>query len=206
MPCYYNSPRFVTKLAEIHLFARLCLRLSHIQSIGLKMSDCQIFIGGLDSQSASVEELEALLYELLLQCGDVVDLRVPKSDTGGSRGFAFAEMSLPKAATYAMLALNGMRLHGKPLRIACAMDEEASRQVKLENLPYDMNEIDLYFALSERVSLIRGVTVFRNKRDGRSEGKATMWMDSAEAAENAASILTSSPLHFNSIPVRIGGT
>lgn len=167
------------------------------------MSAAQVFVGGLDS-ALPVEELEELLYELLAQCGEVLDVRVPR-EAGGSRGFAFCEFALPEAATYAVLALNGMRLNGRQLRVACAMDDEAQHQVRLNNLPYEMTEIDLYFALSERApgGGVRGVSVVRSKRDGRGEGKATVWMDSPDAALEFARGLQASPLYFNHIPVGV---
>ncbi|KAH9257572.1 hypothetical protein BASA81_003998 [Batrachochytrium salamandrivorans] len=167
------------------------------------MSASQVFVGGLDS-ALPVEEMEELLYELLVQCGEVADVRVPRGEIGNSRGFAFCEFALPEAATYAVLALNGMRMHGRQIRVACAMDDEVQHQVKLGNLPYEMTEIDLYFALSERAGGgVCGVSVLRSKRDGLGEGKAIVWMDSPETALEFARGLQTSPLYFNNIPVVI---
>ena len=85
----------------------------------MESNESQIFIGNLERS----ESLEPVLYELLSQCGKVRAIRSP------GKGYAFAEMESVAAATYAVLALNGMRLHGRAIRVASAMEDEVRQSL-----------------------------------------------------------------------------
>ena len=164
----------------------------------------QIFIGNLSCDPQYTPEgTECLLYELLSQCGPVLAVRVPSTDAGLLRGFAFAEMGSVAAATYASLALNGMKLNGRPIRVACAMENETKKSLKLEALPPSVDEVDLYEALSEKFATVRGVSMRRN-REGRSEGKATVWFDNVEMADKVRELIANQVLCLDHIPLKLG--
>jgi hypothetical protein len=162
--------------------------------------DSTLFVGNIDSPSFA-EDGEALLVELFSQCGGVKSVRIP-TDNGRPKGFAFVEMANLSAATYACLALNGFRLYGRNLRVACAMDNEKEVLLRLENIPVAFCEIDLFEALSHRVAVVRGVSLRRN-HNGRSEGKATVWFDSATSMMTAKQTLMAQPLFLDSVRVRV---
>jgi RNA recognition motif-containing protein len=171
-----------------------------IDSLQEMSQDSTLFVGNLEPTCAS-EQLEAVLYELFTQCGPVQSIRIP-TDNGRNKGFAFLEMRTIAAATYAILALNGVRLHGRYIRVACAMDNEKECQLRIENLPANVKEIDVYEALSHKVKGVRGVSIRRNHL-GRSECKATIWFGSIDDVELAKTALTSKSLHMETNALRI---
>jgi RNA recognition motif-containing protein len=164
------------------------------------MAESTVFVG--NAEANSVEQMEALLYELFSQCGPVQSIRIPPNDQGKTKGFAFVEMGNISAALYATLAINGMRLNGRCLRLASAMDNEKEKQLRVENLPNNITEIDLYEALSQKVEDIRGICVRRN-HSGRSEGKATVWFGSLKAKNEAKEALGKETFYLESMSIRI---
>ena len=160
-----------------------------------------LFVGNLDP-SLSAEEAEAFLVELFTQCGAVQSIRLPTDGSGRNKGFAFVEMCTVEGSMYATLALNGLKLNGRYLRLACAMENEKEVQLRLENLPQAAVEADMYEALSHRVTSIRGIAVRRNHA-GRSEGKAIVWFSSVALRDIAKQTLSKELLFLESQQLKV---
>jgi len=164
------------------------------------VSEATLFVGNVE-QNISAPELEALLVELFSQCGTVVAVRIP-NDGGKTKGFAFVEMGSTEQSTYATLALNGIRLFGRFIRVAWAADDEKDFQLRLENLPFSYTEIDLYEAFSRKITGIRGLSV-RRHASGRSEGKATLWLNSKESTNAAKAFFVERPVYLEAQHVKV---
>ena len=71
------------------------------------------YVGDLDSQVS-----EALLWELCLQAGPVINVHIPKDKlTQAHMGFGFVEFRAETDAEYCIKILNMIKLFGKPIRI-----------------------------------------------------------------------------------------
>lgn len=76
-----------------------------------KESTC--YIGNLDERIT-----DALVWELCIQAGPVVSVHLPKDRvTQTVQGYGFVEFRSEPDAEYACNILNGIRLHGKPIRV-----------------------------------------------------------------------------------------
>ena len=61
---------------------------------------------------------EALLWELMLQAGPVVNVHIPKDKLSGAHsGFGFVEFHSEEDADYAIKIMNMVKLFGKPIRV-----------------------------------------------------------------------------------------
>ncbi|XP_005988225.1 RNA-binding protein 7 [Latimeria chalumnae] len=75
-------------------------------------ADRTLFVGNLDSKVT-----EELLFELFLQAGPLVKVKIPKDKDGKPKQFAFVNFKHEESAPYGMQLLNGIRLFGRPLKI-----------------------------------------------------------------------------------------
>ncbi|KAK4569884.1 Spliceosome-associated protein 49 [Recurvomyces mirabilis] len=72
-----------------------------------------LYVGNLDERVT-----DALVWELLLQAGRVVNVHLPKDRvTGIHQGFGFVEFASEDDADYAAKIMNQIRLWGKPIRV-----------------------------------------------------------------------------------------
>ena len=101
------------------------------------------YIGDLDTQVT-----EALLWELCVQCGPVVNVHVPKDKlTQMHMGFGFVEFKGEEDAQYAIKVLNMVKMFGKPIRVnQAARDQqvlEVGANIFVGNLDTDVDEVYL---------------------------------------------------------------
>ncbi|KAJ8368887.1 hypothetical protein SKAU_G00089150 [Synaphobranchus kaupii] len=75
-------------------------------------ADRSLFVGNLDPKVT-----EELLFELFLQAGPLIKVRIPKDNDGKPKHFGFVNFKHEVSVMYAMNLLNGTRLHGRPLKI-----------------------------------------------------------------------------------------
>ncbi|XP_072551104.1 RNA-binding protein 7 [Salminus brasiliensis] len=75
-------------------------------------ADRTLFVGNLDPQVT-----EELLFELFLQAGPLVKVKIPKDGDGKSKQFAFVNFKHEVSVPYSMNLLNGVRLYGRQLNI-----------------------------------------------------------------------------------------
>lgn len=75
--------------------------------------DATVYVGDIDPQVN-----EALLWELFLQSGHVVNVHIPKDKlTQQHMGYGFVEFHSEEDADYAMKIMNMIKLFGKPLKV-----------------------------------------------------------------------------------------
>ncbi|CAH1763838.1 14136_t:CDS:2, partial [Entrophospora sp. SA101] len=75
--------------------------------------DATVYIGNLDERCT-----EALIWELMLQAGPVVNVHLPKDRvTQTHQGYGFCEYMSEDDADYAIKIMNQIKLYGKPIRV-----------------------------------------------------------------------------------------
>jgi splicing factor 3B subunit 4 len=72
-----------------------------------------LYVGNLDVERTT----EAILWELFVQAGPVVDVFIPKDRVNQQgQGFGFVEFATDADAQYALKIMNMIKLYGKPMR------------------------------------------------------------------------------------------
>ncbi|KAJ8256352.1 hypothetical protein COCON_G00185040 [Conger conger] len=75
-------------------------------------ADRSLFVGNLDPKVS-----EELLFELFLQAGPLIKVRIPKDNDGKPKHFGFVNFKHEVSVMYAMNLFNGTSLYGRPLKI-----------------------------------------------------------------------------------------
>ncbi|XP_051130756.1 protein HSH49-like isoform X2 [Andrographis paniculata] len=81
----------------------------------VEKSNCTVYIGNVDERVS-----DRVLYDILIQAGQVVDLYVPRDkETDKPRGYAFAEYESEEIAEYAVKLFSGLvTLYKRTLKFA----------------------------------------------------------------------------------------
>ncbi|CAJ0844834.1 17691_t:CDS:2 [Entrophospora sp. SA101] len=104
--------------------------------------DATVYIGNLDERCT-----EALIWELMLQAGPVVNVHLPKDRvTQTHQGYGFCEYMSEDDADYAIKIMNQIKLYGKPIRVNKVCNVGAS--LFIGNLDPDVDEKMLYDTFS----------------------------------------------------------
>ncbi|PIA92329.1 Splicing factor 3B subunit 4 [Cercospora beticola] len=75
--------------------------------------DSTLYIGNLDERCT-----DALVWELMLQAGPVINVHLPKDRvTQSHQGYGFVEFGSEEDADYACKIMNQIRVYGKPIRV-----------------------------------------------------------------------------------------
>ncbi|KAG9482530.1 hypothetical protein GDO78_011286 [Eleutherodactylus coqui] len=80
--------------------------------MGAADADRTLFVGNLDPRAT-----EELLFELFLQAGPALNVKIPKDKDGNPKLFAFVNFKHEESVPYGMNLLNGIKLFGRPLKI-----------------------------------------------------------------------------------------
>ncbi|XP_056622164.1 RNA-binding protein 7 [Triplophysa dalaica] len=75
-------------------------------------ADRTLFVGNLDPKVT-----EELIFELFLQAGPLIKVKIPKDNDGKSKQFAFVNFKHEVSVPYALNMMSGIRLFGRPLNI-----------------------------------------------------------------------------------------
>ena len=151
--------------------------------------EATLYVGNLDAQMD-----EQLLWELFVQCGPVASVYVPKDRvTSSHQGYAFVEMKRDEDCEYAVKILNMIKVHGKPIRVNKASNQEGGKgqdvgvgaNVFVGNLDGDIDEKMLYDTFSAFGSVITAPKVQRDPDTGESRGFGFVQFDSFEASDRA---------------------
>lgn len=147
--------------------------------------EATIYIGNLDEAAS-----EALLYELFLQASPVVHVHIPRDRiTQAHQGYGFVEFRTEEDADYAIKIMNGIRLHGKVLRINRSSQDKKTLDVGANlfvgNLAPDADEKVLFDTFIMFGRLIETPKVARDETTGVSRGYAFISYDSFESSDAA---------------------
>ncbi|CDS41603.1 splicing factor 3b subunit 4 [Echinococcus multilocularis] len=147
--------------------------------------DATIYVGGLDEKTK-----EAILWELFLQAGPVVNVHMPKDRiTGQHQGYGFVEFLSEEDADYAMRIMNMIKLYNKPIRVNKASAHQKNLDIGanifIGNLDPEVDEKLLYDTFSAFGVILQTPKIMRDPETGNSKGYAFINYASFEASDAA---------------------
>jgi len=161
-----------------------------------------VYVGDLDPQVN-----EALLWELFLQAGPVVNVHIPKDKlTQAHTGYGFVEFHNEEDADYAMKIMNMIKLFGKPIRVNKASRDKKTVDVGanlfIGNLDADVDEKLLYDTFGAFGTIIATPKIMRDPDTQASKGFGFVSYDSFEASDAAieamnGQFLCNRPIHVS---------
>lgn len=163
--------------------------------------EATIYVGNLDERTT-----DAILWELFLQCGPVVNVHLPKDRVSQThQGFGFCEFLTIEDADYACRIMNQIKLYGKPIRVNKASADkkntiEIGAELFVGNLDPLVNEKILYDTFSIFGILIAPPKIARDD-NGQSKCFGFISFDSFEAADAAIEGMNNQFLMNKSITV-----
>ncbi|KAI0167147.1 RNA-binding domain-containing protein [Hypoxylon sp. FL1284] len=147
--------------------------------------EATVYVGNIDERAT-----DALIWELMVQAGPVVNVHLPKDRvTQSHQGFGFVEFNGEVDADYAAKIMNGIRLYGKALRVNKASADkqkplEIGAELFIGNLDSMVDEKVLYDTFSRFGTLIAPPKVARDD-NGLSKGYGFVSYSSFEASDDA---------------------
>lgn len=165
--------------------------------------DATVFVGDLDPQVT-----EALLWELMLQVGPVINTHIPKDKLSGAHsGFGFVEFVNEEAAEYAIRVMvrfpscathltrsqNMVKLFGRPIRVNRAARNNRSADVGANlfvgNLDPDVDEKLLYDTFSAFGMIVSTPKIMRDPDTNVSKGYGFVSFDNFAASDMAIEVM-----------------
>ncbi|KAI1618040.1 nucleolin [Exophiala viscosa] len=147
--------------------------------------DSTIYIGNLDERVT-----DALVWELFLQAGRIVNVHLPKDRvTQSHQGYGFVEFNSEEDAEYAARVMNQVRLYGKPVRVnKASADKQKSVEVGAElfvgNLDPMVDERMLYDTFGRFGTLVAAPKIARDDNN-LSKGYGFVSFANFEASDDA---------------------
>ncbi|KAJ8021678.1 Splicing factor 3B subunit 4 [Holothuria leucospilota] len=147
--------------------------------------DATVYVGGLDEKVT-----EAILWELFLQAGPVVNTHMPKDRvTQMHQGYGFIEFMGEEDADYAIKVMNMIKIYGKPIRVNKASAHQKNLDVGanifIGNLDPEIDEKLLFDTFSAFGVILQTPKIMRDPDTGNSKGFAFINFASFEAADAA---------------------
>jgi splicing factor 3B subunit 4 len=147
--------------------------------------EATVYIGNLDERVT-----DALVWELMLQAGRIVNVHLPKDRvTQSHQGYGFVEFQTEEDAEYAAKIMNQVRLFGKPIRVnKASADKQKTVEIGAElfigNLDSMVDEKTLYDTFSRFGTLIAPPKVARGE-DNLSKGYGFVSFADFESSDDA---------------------
>ncbi|KAI0398075.1 hypothetical protein F5Y17DRAFT_464292 [Xylariaceae sp. FL0594] len=147
--------------------------------------EATVYVGNIDERAT-----DALVWELMVQAGPVVNVHLPKDRVSQShQGYGFVEFNSEVDADYAAKIMNGIRLYGKALRVNKASADkqkplEIGAELFIGNLDPMVDEKVLFDTFSRFGTLIAPPKVARDD-NGLSKGYGFVSYSSFEASDDA---------------------
>ncbi|KAK4670346.1 Spliceosome-associated protein 49 [Podospora pseudopauciseta] len=147
--------------------------------------DATVYVGNIDERFT-----QELLTELMTQVGPVRQVHMPLDRvTRNHQGYGFIEFDTPESAEYAAKCLNGVRVHGKPLRVNKASADkqktvDIGAELFINNLDPQVDEKILYDTFSTFGQILRQPNIVRDDNN-ISKGYGFVSFDSFEASDAA---------------------
>jgi splicing factor 3B subunit 4 len=154
-------------------------------AIEQRNQDATCYIGNLDEKVQ-----EELLWELMLQCGPVVNVHMPKDKvTGKHQGYGFVEFRGEEDAEYCMKVMNMVKLYGKALKVNKASQDKRQTDVGanifIGNLDPEVDEKILYDTFSAFGGILQTPKIMRDPETGFSKGYGFISFENFEASDLA---------------------
>jgi len=163
--------------------------------------DATVYIGNLDERCT-----EALIWELMLQAGPVVNVHLPKDRvTQTHQGYGFCEYMSEDDADYAIKIMNQIKLYGKPIRVNKATSDKKNLDVGaslfIGNLDPDVDEKMLYDTFSAFGVIVQTPKIARDPDTGNSKGYGFISYDNFDSSDAAIDAMNGQYLMNKSITV-----
>lgn len=160
------------------------------------------YLGNLDERCT-----DALVWELMLQAGPVVNVHLPKDRISMThQGYGFCEFLTEEDADYACKIMNQIKLYGKPIRVNKASSDRKQLDIGanlfIGNLDPNVDERMLYDTFMSFGTLVQPAKISRDQATGASKGFGFVSYDSFEASDSAIESMNSQFLMNK--PVTVG--
>jgi splicing factor 3B subunit 4 len=154
-------------------------------AIEQRNQEATCYIGNLDEKVQ-----EEILWELMIQCGPVVNVHMPKDKvTGKHQGYGFVEFRGEEDAEYCMKVMNMVKLYGKAIKVNKASqdkkDSDIGANVFIGNLDPEIDEKALYDTFSAFGGILQTPKIMRDPETGASKGYGFVSYDTFEASDLA---------------------
>eukprot|EP00948_MAST-09A_sp_MAST-9A-sp1_P002003 g2003.t1 len=162
-------------------------------SIEQRNREATCYVGNLDERVT-----EALLWELFLQVGPVVNCNIPTDKvTGRSQGFGFVEFRSVTDAEYACRVLRMVVVFGRPLKVRASGDGGSSKSSNafepadvganlfVGNLSHDTDENTLFEAFCNFGKIVKVPNIPKDEDTGLSKGFGFVTFESFEGSDLA---------------------
>ncbi|GAA5829556.1 hypothetical protein JCM11251_000202 [Rhodosporidiobolus azoricus] len=164
--------------------------------------EATVYIGNLDERAT-----DALVWELMLQAGPVVNVHLPKDRISMThQGYGFCEFLTEEDAEYACKIMNQIKLFGKPIRVNKASSDRKQLDIGanlfIGNLDPNVDERMLYDTFMAFGTLVQPAKISRDPATGQSKGFGFVSYDSFEASDAAIESMNSQFLMNK--PVTVG--
>ncbi|KAJ3479012.1 hypothetical protein NLI96_g9364 [Meripilus lineatus] len=132
--------------------------------------EATVYLGNLDERCT-----DALVWELMLQAGPVVNVHLPKDRISmAHQGYGFCEFLTEEDAEYACKIMNQIKLWGKPIRVNKASSDKKQLDVGanlfIGNLDENVDERLLYDTFSAFGVMATTAKIARDPGTGLSKG------------------------------------
>ncbi|KAF5324479.1 hypothetical protein D9611_004190 [Ephemerocybe angulata] len=132
--------------------------------------EATVYLGNLDERCT-----DALVWELMLQAGPVVNVHLPKDRISmAHQGYGFCEFLTEEDAEYACKIMNQIKLWGKPIRVNKASSDKKQLDVGANlfvgNLDENVDERLLYDTFSAFGIMATTAKIARDPSTGVSKG------------------------------------
>ncbi|TCD70601.1 Splicing factor 3B subunit 4 [Steccherinum ochraceum] len=147
--------------------------------------EATVYLGNLDERCS-----DALIWELMLQAGPVVNVHLPKDRISmAHQGYGFCEFLTEEDAEYACKIMNQIKLWGKPIRVNKASSDKKQLDVGanlfIGNLDENVDERLLYDTFSAFGMMATTAKIARDPSNGSSKGYGFVSYTDFEASDAA---------------------
>lgn len=161
-----------------------------------------MYLGNLDERCT-----DALVWELMLQAGPVVNVHLPKDRISmAHQGYGFCEFLTEEDAEYACKIMNQIKLWGKPIRVNKASSDKKQLDVGanlfIGNLDENVDERLLYDTFSAFGLMATTAKIARDTGSGTSKGYGFVSYTDFEASDAAIEAMNGQFLMNKAITVQ----
>ncbi|KAG9011178.1 Splicing factor 3B subunit 4 [Tulasnella sp. JGI-2019a] len=147
--------------------------------------EATVYLGNLDERCT-----DALIWELMLQAGPVVNVHLPKDRISmAHQGYGFCEFLTEEDAEYACKIMNQIKLWGKPIRVNKASSDKKQLDVGanlfIGSLDANVDERIIYDTFSAFGVMSSTAKIARDPSTGESKGYGFVAFTDFEAADAA---------------------
>ncbi|OSD02053.1 hypothetical protein PYCCODRAFT_1411396 [Trametes coccinea BRFM310] len=164
--------------------------------------EATVYLGNLDERCT-----DALIWELMLQAGPVVNVHLPKDRISMThQGYGFCEFLTEEDAEYACKIMNQIKLYGKPIRVNKASSDKKQLDVGanlfIGNLDENVDERLLYDTFSAFGMMATTAKIARDPTTGKSKGYGFVSYTDFESSDAAIEAMNGQFLMNKAITVQ----